>query len=109
MKYSIYAIKNLIGIKCLLSKTVEAFNQNDAAELEKISEEVKIFHNYRSKIILLIYFIYHKKLEQATLIDKDLMKVVSGMNDEDLKVYFIFHAIFSFYTQAFNDALEDFS
>ena len=100
--------KNLIGIRFLLSKTIEAFNNNDAAELEKVSDEVKIFHNYRSKIILLIYCIFHKRLEQATLIDKDLMKVVSGMNDEDLKVYFVFHAVLSFYTQSFNDAIEDF-
>lgn len=99
--------KNLLGIKDLLLKMVTAYIYDDVATLETISDEVKIFNNYRSKLILFIYCIYHRKIEKANLIDKDLVKVIGGMNQDDLKIFFCFHAVLSFYNQSFKDASID--
>lgn len=99
--------KSLLSIRDLLLKMVKAFKDNDVATLEIISDDVKVFDNYRSKLIMFIYCIYNKKLEKANLIDKDLLKVIGGMNNDDLKIYFCFHAVLSFYNQSFKNASDD--
>lgn len=103
------ATKSLLDIKNTLNKTVKAFKDNDLATLEILSDEVKIFSNYRSVLIMYIYCIYTNKFEKANLIDKDLLNVISGMNKDDLKIYFTFHAILEFYNQSFKDASTDFN
>ena len=101
------ATKSLLDIKNTLFKTVKAFKNNDIASLEILSDEVKIFRNYRSKLIIFIYCIHTKKFEKANLIDKDLLDVVGGMSQDDLKIYFCFHAVLEFYNQEFKNASDD--
>lgn len=99
--------KNLLGIQDLLAKAVKAYRKSDSETLKTIFEQVKIFNNYRSKLIMFIYHIYNRELENANSIDKELVKLVGGMNEEDLKIYFCFHAVFSFYNQYFKDSFDD--
>jgi hypothetical protein len=99
--------KSLLDIKNTLFKTVKAFRENDLASLEALSDEVKVFSNYRSKLIIFIYCIYTKKYEKANLIDKDLVALISGMSKDDLVIYLCFHTVLEFYNQFFKEASMD--
>ena len=96
----------LLNLKDLVYNAAVAYLYNDKAKLDKIVNDTKAFNNYRSKIISFISEIFNKKYDIAMELDNEIFKLISTMNNFDLKVFFLFHAILSYYRQAFVEASD---
>lgn len=97
----------LFELKNLLSKTVSYYYQNKLKEIESVYESCKVFDNYRSKLLFLIYFISVYKFEEANEIAKELFKITNVMHEDELSIFMVFYSILKYYEESYLETLDN--
>ena len=102
-------VETLHNLRSLVYNSAIAYLNHDKSEMEKIVNKTKGFQNYRSQIIDLIKSVWDRNFEKAIFLDNKILKLISTMNNNDLMVFFIFHAILAYYRQSFIEACDLFN
>lgn len=97
----------LFGLKEYLFNMINAFYKEDMNALEETYQAVKEFENYRSKLIKLIYYLYQFKLEEAEVVARELLKITTAMQNDELRIFMLFYSILHFCQENYPEALDN--
>ena len=97
----------LFDLKEIVIDTIKAFIIDDKDYIAYAVEHGKGFKNYRYTIIKFINYLTIKDMDNASIIYKELLKIISNMSDFDLNIFALFSAILSLYKFEFRSALDD--
>jgi hypothetical protein len=102
-------VDTLHNLRSYVYNSAIAYLNRNIPEIENIVCKTRGFQNYRSMIIDLIKSILDKDFEKSIYLDRKIFKLISTMNNNDLMVFFIFHAILAYYRQSFIEACDLFN
>ncbi|MDE6656167.1 MAG: hypothetical protein K2J85_04165, partial [Anaeroplasmataceae bacterium] len=97
----------LFELKGLLSKVVGYYYHKRFKEIEEVYESCKVFDNYRTKLIFLIYYISIYKLDEANEIAKELFKITNVMHEDELSIFMVFYSILKYYEESYLETLDN--
>lgn len=100
-------INLLFELKPLLLKAVKLYYEKKWNELDEIYSQCKQFDNYRTKLIILIYYISHYELVEANQIAKELFKITSVMHNDELCIFMVFYSIIKYYEESYIETLDN--
>ncbi|MDE7263116.1 MAG: hypothetical protein K2N64_00460 [Anaeroplasmataceae bacterium] len=97
----------LFELKNLLNQIVKHYYDKEYEAIDAIYEKCQAFDNYRTKLIFLIYYISKNKFDEANYVSKELFKITSVMQDEELSIFMVFHSILLYYEENYVETIDN--
>lgn len=97
----------LFELKSILSKAVSYYYHKKFAEIEDLFKSCKVFDNYRSKLLFLIYYIAFYKFTEANEVSNELFKITNVMHEDELSIFMVFYSILKYYEESYLETLDN--
>ena len=96
LKLSDERLNALLNSDVYLIDAALAYARNDQKKLDECYQTAGTLENYRSKIINMIYCVYHHNSSRARRIIKEIDKIGIDISNDDEYIYNLFKAIYYF-------------
>ncbi|MDE7214037.1 MAG: hypothetical protein K2N42_05610 [Anaeroplasmataceae bacterium] len=97
----------LFELKTMIMKVVSYYYHHKLKEIESVYDSCKVFDNYRSKLIMFIYYISAYKFAEANEISKELFKITNVMHEDELSVFMVFYSILKYYEESYLETIDN--